>query len=180
MNPSSDEVMEGSIIFDSNGRRIIRGGKEYPLSEEEYKALNPEHSATACKKCTFAQSKDKILEAWIGVPKNYYLGQFTMPGFTGHLPFFVFKCDNCSEFFADYPHGGGYVICTECKSSQTIHKCVRRKLWKLGYYPEDKYTIKERVMLFVLSLMFIFYMIPAMFFEFVGWLFSFFEDSKKS
>lgn len=45
------------------------------------------------------------------------LGKETRPGWTGYLPFYLFKCPECSLLVKDYPHSWPerqHLSCPEC------------------------------------------------------------------
>ena len=156
-------------IFDSNGIRIVKNGIEYPITEEEWRKANPEHKDVGCKECIIAQTKEEILRTSKDLAKDRYLGLFALPGFTGHLPFFIFKCEFCNKFFADYPHGDGYVICGYCKESQTIEsKSVWRKILKLGIYSDNRPFSFKEIGVVVLSIIFLIFLLPIMLIDMVG------------
>ena len=69
--------------------------------------LDP-NSAHECDKCTFVASTEDIV-----IPKEassrinhapFLVGIFSMPGWSGHSPFYVFTC-YCNFDSVDYPHG---------------------------------------------------------------------------
>lgn len=63
-----------------------------------------------CEKCTFVATKEdifvdpKIVRDFKKEP--VLLGLFTLPGWRGHLAFYLFKCCECGYLSVDYP--GGY------------------------------------------------------------------------
>ena len=111
---------------DSRGIVGVKDGVEYSISEEEWKKAHPEHRNTECKECTFASNIEELLV--FNVPKEMrdkanhrpeFIGKFTMPGWTGHSGFYLFKCEVCQEICVDYPHGyrgNGclYLRCGQC------------------------------------------------------------------
>ena len=163
------------IITDTKGARKVFNGKESMITENEYRDLFPYHKDVGCKECTITQTKEEILSMKKGATKDTYLGLFALPGFTGHLPFFAFQCQYCNELFADYPNGGGYVVCGICRKSQPIKsKAVWKQLFKLGHYRKDGWTMPVvKWILFLAAIMIL--VLPVMF---VDWLVSFFNDSK--
>jgi len=100
------------IIHDTNGIKGVKGEEEFPLSETEYKSLNPEHRDTDCGECTFIQDADTLFLFFVprdtkekATEEPVFVGNFTMPNRTNHSGFYVFKCKNCGEVCVDYLHG---------------------------------------------------------------------------
>ncbi len=45
-----------------------------------------------------------------------FLGYGIREGWTGELPFYLFKCPRCKQLRVDYRHGHqGYLLCPVCK-----------------------------------------------------------------
>ena len=69
--------------------------------------LDP-NSVHECEKCTFVASTENITisrEASSRINREpFLLGIFSMPGWSGHAPFYVFTC-YCNFVSVDYPHG---------------------------------------------------------------------------
>lgn len=112
------------VIHDSDGIRGVRNGKESPISEEEWKRANPEHKDVGCTQCTFAKDREYMLDNLVSKEQKdkadkgrvVSVGKFTMPGWSGHLNFYLFKCPSCQEMVVNYPHGGGnHINCLECR-----------------------------------------------------------------
>lgn len=65
-----------------------------------------------CPDCTFVTDFDppsfpntvqKLVKKAGKKPK--FCGLFTMPGWSGHNGFYVFRCQECRQLSIDYPHG---------------------------------------------------------------------------
>ncbi|MBI2064610.1 MAG: hypothetical protein HYT62_00985 [Candidatus Yanofskybacteria bacterium] len=118
-----EDALEGCIILDSGGRRVVRGGKEYPMSEEEYRKLFPLHRDTGCKDCTHVNSEKDILlyfvarETRANIGEDFVsIGNFCLPFFTDHHKFYLFKCCFCGNACVSYIHGGGRRLwCPDCR-----------------------------------------------------------------
>ena len=49
------------------------------------------------------------------------LGYFTKEGWSGGLPFYLFKCPSCKTVSVDYKHGHHpYLFCVKCESSTSF------------------------------------------------------------
>lgn len=121
-------------IHDSRGIVGVKDGVEYPVSEEDWKKAHPEHRNTECKECIFVLDTSTILS--FHVPKEVrdkanhepkFIGKFTMPGWTGHSSFYLFKCIDCENVCVDYPHGytswgSCYLTCAKCGSGPILKK----------------------------------------------------------
>ncbi len=85
-----------------------------------------------CDECTFVPDIEFIART---LPSDVmgkiskepvFIGSFTMPDWTGHSKFYVFRCAACKEIVVDYPHGytsHGYLFlcCYGCaKGKETI------------------------------------------------------------
>ncbi len=100
------------IISDANGRRKVVGDKEFPITEEEYRRENPYHKDSGCTECSFVQDKETLL-LWVisreakekATPEPSSIGKFTMPGWTGHSSFYLFRCEYDGTVVVDYAHG---------------------------------------------------------------------------
>ncbi len=100
----------------------VKDGKEYPITEEEWQRIHPEHRNTECKECIFVKDAKTLLSSIIPREKKEkvgnkpeFIGKFTMPNWTGHLDFYLFRCKECGTVSVDYPHGRtGYLICNKC------------------------------------------------------------------
>ena len=126
-------------IRDSNGIRGFKDGKEYTISEVDYKKAHPLHQDSGCKECDFASNLDTIFLHLIprdlreqATKKPTFVGLFHMPGWTGHSGFYLFKCQSCNAVDVDYPHGytnGGclYLRCNLCRYQLIIHPRKNRE-----------------------------------------------------
>lgn len=58
----------------------------------------------------------QFLVSIVGIP--HCIGKYKLPGWTGSLGFYIFKCGNCGELRIDYSHGwDGYLSCDPCLES---------------------------------------------------------------
>ena len=112
------------VILDAKGIRGVKGGDTHLISEEEWRRIKPQHKDIGCTKCTFAKDREYILDHFINKRlknkaskgKIVSVGKFTMPGWPGHLNFYLFECPNCQEMVVNYPHGkGAHVNCLKCR-----------------------------------------------------------------
>lgn len=124
---SSPNQNHDYTIFDSKGIRMVKNGVEYPITEEEWRKLHPQHKDIGCTSCKFVQDKETLLLYIIprefrakATEKPLFVGLFTMPGWTGHSAWYLFKCKDCGSVVVDYPHGyrGSflYLHCGSCSS----------------------------------------------------------------
>lgn len=142
MDSERSEALEGAIIVDSKGRRVIRGGKEHPLSDEDFRKLYPVHKDSGCQDCIFVQDKQTLLTFIVprqlktGATKRpSFVGMFTMPGWTGHSAFYLFKCVECSWVSIDYPHGYTsqgliFLRCDNCREKLVLRPFRDRDIYK--------------------------------------------------
>ena len=116
------------VYFECNSKGIFRvtinpdGTKtETSLTKEEYDKIYPKHKDTDCKECTFVQDKETILTFFVdresrenvgADPK--LVGSFCLPGFTGHLNFYLFRCPCCGNASVSYIHGVRKLGCLTC------------------------------------------------------------------
>ena len=99
-------------VVDSRGIRGVKDGKEFPITEEEYRRKNPYHKDIGCTECSFVQDKETLL-LWVisreakekATSKPSFIGKFTMPDWTGHSSFYLFRCKHNGTVVVDYPHG---------------------------------------------------------------------------
>lgn len=110
-------------ILDHKGRRGIKDGKEYLITEEEYRKNNPFHKDTDCKECIFAPTDEDIILYY--VPRELkesigtdpvFIGKFCLPFMLSHLNYYIFRCNFCSEVVVSYLYGGGRRLwCPTCR-----------------------------------------------------------------
>ncbi len=127
MSPVAGVTEYDYTILDKDGHRGVKDGKEFPISDEEWQRTHSEHRNVDCKECAFAADTESLLT--FNVPrklrekaggKPVFVGKFTMPGWSGHSGFYLFKCTECGRVCVDYPHGytdGGclYLRCDHCR-----------------------------------------------------------------
>ena len=129
------------VIMDSEGIKGFKDGKEYPISEEDWKKAHPEHRYSGCKECAFASDiaqlfafnvSREVREKATKEPK--FVGKFTMSGWTGHSGFYLFKCAECGSVGVDYPHGyhGSYwyLRCGECNYTLDLNSSRYRSIYQ--------------------------------------------------
>ena len=128
-------------IHDAKGIRGVKDGKEYPITEEEYRRKNPYHRDVRCTECNFVQDKETLL-LWVisreakekATTEPSFIGKFTMPDWTGHSAFYLFRCEYCDSVIVDYPHGysnGGciYLRCDLCREKLVPHPIKDRDIY---------------------------------------------------
>jgi len=108
-------------IYDANGRKKVVDGKEYLITEEEYRRENPYHKDVGCTECSFVQDNETLFtylvpremkERATGDPE--FVGKFTLPGYTGHFSFYVFKCPFCMKVSVSSISSVRRLWCTHC------------------------------------------------------------------
>ncbi len=112
------------VVLDANGIRGVKDDNIHLISEEEWRRMNPEHKDVGCAECTFAKDQEDMLDNLVSKKQKdkadqgrvVSVGKFTMPGWSGHLSFYLFRCPSCQEMVVNYPHGmGKYVNCLKCR-----------------------------------------------------------------
>jgi len=109
-------------IHDIEGITGVKGDRKFPITEEQWRRMHPEHKTTGCAKCRFAENYDGIVNLVSDKSRRRALrgkvvsiGLFTMPNWIGHINFYLFKCPDCKNITANYPPGDGdFVRCTHC------------------------------------------------------------------
>lgn len=154
MGASSTLPVYDHVVMDSKGIRGVKDGKEFPISEEDWKKAHPEHRNTECKECTFVQDMATLLafmvpkevrEMATEEPKD--CGVFTMPGWSGHSHFYLFKCKACRKVVVDYPHGYHgeywYLRCGECAFALDLSSSKFRSIYEdnNGFVPKFREEI---------------------------------------
>ncbi len=127
-------------IFDSKGCRKVVDGKEYPITEEEYRRENPYHKDVGCTECSFVQDKETLLTFLIprelkakATNMPLLVGKFTMPEWTGHNNFYIFRCKRCDCVSVDYPHGYGADLWCHCGWGVFLKWREKRKILKMEF-----------------------------------------------
>lgn len=101
-------------IHDAEGVVGVKDGVKHKISKKDWDRENPhiEHRNSGCTECTFVQDKETLF-VFI-VPRDLkekatndplFFGKFTMPGWTGHSSFYLFRCKYDGTVVIDYPHG---------------------------------------------------------------------------
>lgn len=115
------------VIHNSDGIRGVKDGKELPISEDDWRRMRPEHRDAGCTKCIFANDLEDMLDNLVSKKqkdkadkgKVVSVGKFTMPDWSGHLNFYLFRCPSCQEMIVNYPHGSGiHVNCLNCREGR--------------------------------------------------------------
>lgn len=134
---------ETDYIFDSDGRRKVVDGKEYPITEEEHRKENPYHKDVGCTECSFVQDKETLF-LWL-VPrelkdkatnKPLFVGKFTMPEWIDHRGFYLFRCRSCNQICVDYPHGYTpieglmFLCCHHCKEKLPLEVTEEKAIYE--------------------------------------------------
>ena len=140
---------DGYTIFDSTGITRVETDKdgtkkEYKITEDEWRKAHPEHRNSGCQDCKFVQDRETLFIYFI--PREAkekagsnpeFVGNFTMPGWTGHAGFYIFKCQECGTVCADYPHGYDaygclYLKCTDqnCFASLILEPSEVRHIYE--------------------------------------------------
>lgn len=80
---------------------------------------------TDCQTCTFIVSTNHIevtplqeLKAQFSIVE---LGYFTMPNWSGHSMFYLFKCPHCGDLQRSYVHGfDAHLVCYDCQGDYYV------------------------------------------------------------
>ena len=98
--------------------------------------------AHECSECSFVPDAGTLLAFVVSREvrdrtgqKPEFVGKFTMPGWTGHSGFYVFKCPECDDVRIDYPHGyceNGclYIYCDKCRFRIVFYPGRYRDVYK--------------------------------------------------
>lgn len=75
-----------------------------------------------CNDCISVENREEIFTGWGNKVKvgrrPKLLGNFSLPGWTGHLPFYAFRCPDCGKIGVDYPNGyKGFLYCQYCRKN---------------------------------------------------------------
>ena len=55
--------------------------------------------------------------------REIYIGHEQREGWSGQLPFYLFRCEECGKCAKDYPHGHierQYLLCSECGAHRSF------------------------------------------------------------
>ncbi len=106
-----------------------------------------------CDGCTFVASREAIYVDPEVVRnttvKPSFVGFFTLPGWTGHLSFYVFKCPDCEMVSLDYPHGYTdfgllYLKCNVCNRVLPLEVPQNEEIYRKEEMPLPLPTLRER------------------------------------
>lgn len=115
------------VVFNGKEIKKVANGIETLITEEEWSKLHPEHHTTGCKQCSFVSDAEALLVFSVTRERRAsanhdpaFVGMFTMPKWSGHSGFYLFKCQSCGNVCVDYPHGytgAGYLYlrCGNCR-----------------------------------------------------------------
>jgi hypothetical protein len=73
-----------------------------------------------CTECRFVSDGDSILSFYARDHRDktyvepFFLDNFYMSGWVGHLPFYLFWCEKCDNLCVDYPHGHVLFLVYSC------------------------------------------------------------------
>lgn len=130
-------------VHDRKGIIGVKDGVEYPISKEDWERENPrvDHKDTNCTECSFVSDADTLFMFNITREQKErashnpeFVGKFTMPGWTGHSGFHLFKCQECGTVCVDYPHGytdNGllYLRCKDCRTNLVLRPKEERAIY---------------------------------------------------
>lgn len=145
------------IISDVNGMRGVKDDKEYPIDDKKYRSWHKEHKDIGCTECSFVQDKETLFIYLVPrdlkdkvTNKPMFFGKFTMPGWTGHSGFYLFKCKACGEVSTDYPHGYTdyglmFLCCDHCQETIPLEVTEERALYEREKVFIPKPTREERI-----------------------------------
>jgi hypothetical protein len=157
MNPAVSLPDYDYTIIDTKGRRGVKDGKEFPITEEEWQKAHPEHRTTGCTECTFVQDIESLFIYLVprelkekAVKKPLFLGKFTMIGWNGHSGFYLFKCKSCGQVYVDYPHGYTdfglmFLRCEHCQAKISLEVTEEKALYERERVFIPKPTREERI-----------------------------------
>ena len=125
---------------------VDKEGNKHPVSKEEWQKAYPEHRNAGCTECTFVLDQESLFTFFVprelkekATEEPFFVGEFTMPKWTGHSGFYLFKCQNCESAVVDYPHGYHgdlmYLRCSYCHASFDL--TTQKEIYKQegGYIP---------------------------------------------
>lgn len=144
MSPVAGSPDYDYTIMDKNGIRGVKDGKEFPISEEEWQRMHPEHRNMDCKECIFVADAETLLTFFVdrklrekAGAKPVFVGKFTMARWSGHSGFYLFKCSNpeCEKVCVDYPHGytsEGFLFlrCDRCRFKIILYPRKYREIYE--------------------------------------------------
>jgi len=146
---ADSELSFDYTVVDSRGIRGVKDGKEFPITEEEYRRKNPYHKDIGCTECSFVQDKETLL-LWVisreakekATSKPSFIGKFTMPDWTGHNNFYIFKCERCNRVSVDYRYGAS--LSCGCGCTVLLKWIERRKILKREF-PDSNFEDGEPI-----------------------------------
>ena len=109
-----------------------------------------------CKDCTFVASQERIFINKEIISKASHtpllVGIFTLTGWSGHSPFYIFKCRFCRLTSLDYPHGYTrfdrlYLRCQNCEKLLELGLVRHAYIYEsLGFeMPETNWQRMKRI-----------------------------------
>ncbi len=142
------------LITDSRGTRKVIDGVEYPATEDD---LPKEHKNSGCTDCNFVQDKETLFTFLVprdlkhkATNKPLFVEKFTMPGWTGHSGFYLFRCESCGHISVDYPHGYTgfglmYLRCDNCQEKLPLEVSEERAIYERENVHTPKPSREERI-----------------------------------
>ena len=150
------------IIFDSGSIIGVKGEQRHLISKEDWDRANPKHRDVGCKECKFVADKQSLLLYFVtrelrdsATKEPKFVGKFTMPDWTGHSGFYVFRCQECESVCVDYPHGYNqhgriYLRCNDnsCRQTLVLEPRKARDIYereKVVAPPERKENVEKQL-----------------------------------
>lgn len=130
-------------VSDASGKKGVKDGREYPISEEKWLSWQKEHKDSGCSDCSFVQDKKTLFIFLVprelkekATARPLFFGKFTMPGWSGHSGFYLFKCGSCNQVSVDYPHGytsSGLIFlrCDHCQEKTPLEVKEERAIYEM-------------------------------------------------
>ena len=106
-----------------------------------------------CKDCTLVASTEAIYVnpkvVRNATVKPVFIGFFTLPEWTGHISFYIFKCPKCEMVSLDYPHGYTdfgllYLECNVCEKVLPLGLPQNEEIYRREKMPLPPLTLRER------------------------------------
>ena len=145
-------------IHDINGIVGVKDGVKYPINKEDWNRENPhkEHRDSECRECSFVNDVETLFAFLVSreqkqqaTSKPLFVGKFTMPGWSGHSGFYLFKCLECGDVNVDYPHGYCdfgclFLSCKMCRERLVLDPRKEGTVYKAEGVPIPLPSRKER------------------------------------
>lgn len=143
-------------VHGPNGIKGVKNGKEFPISEEDWRRTHPFHKDSGCTECTYVQDKESLFVFLVSrelkkrvTTKPGFVGLFCMSGWVGHSGFYIFKCRYCGFTSVDYPHGYCdfglmYLHCDSCKERLPLEVVEEEEIYRREKAPIPSARRKDR------------------------------------